>query len=923
MAGLLLAFVVSTVVAAIISAALAVLSWQRRGVPGSLFFSAVMVGTTIWCAAHVGELTAPTLASRALCSRLAYLGIATMPPSWLLFCLAYTGRLKRRVASTAVIFYLMPVTTIVFVMLSPSFPLVWSAVWLTKIDGITLLVVRHGPWFWVHTAYCYACLAAGSALLLFSFLRRVRVLTGQGLTLVLAVALPLAANVAGLFHLVPATLVDLDPTSPVLVASGVCVVVALWRFEMLDVFPGIVTAARDTVIGELHDGVVVVDGHGRVLDANRAASELLGTAGRSVVGTPLSSLLDEGSSTHTVLRDLDAADERRLDVIIPRGGDAGPRHVEIAVSAQGSSRHAGGHVLVMRDISQRVAAEQALRESSERLRVLFEQSPVGVMVFDRDLVVTECNERLAAVMRTTRERVLGHRLSSAPHPGLLPLCRAALEGETSNYNGPYSFGHSGEEVWLQGGVSPLRDDGGNTTGGIAVLWDMTQTRRAEELIERLAVTDAVTGLPNRTMFRDRLSQALAKARRSSRPCVVALVNLDRFKAVNEAIGHAAADTLLQAVGRRLQAGTRSGDTVGRWGGDKFAMLLPELTGDDDGLTVAGRLAGCFTAPWLIDGNELWLTASVGLAIAPTDGDDAQLLLENAEAAMDAARKLGGNCHQFYAPEMNARVDDRVALTSALHRACEEQQFVVYYQPEIELPSMRVVGCEALVRWLHPERGLMPPGLFIPLAEETGLMRPIGEWVLRQACTQAAAWEAAHGKGIRMAVNLSARQFQQRGLVEAVDDALVRSGLPPRLLELELTETSIMADPQGAARTLREIAAMGVSVALDDFGTGYSSLTFLRQLPINRLKIDRSFVSSLPADADDCAIAVAVIDLARNLGLDVIAEGVETWEQVRFLHGKGCHEVQGFLFSKPEPPDVVVLAPAARDPQACVDSISEA
>jgi diguanylate cyclase (GGDEF)-like protein/PAS domain S-box-containing protein len=921
-AGLLLAFVVSTVVAAIISAALAVLSWQRRGVPGSLFFAAVMVGTTVWCAAHVGELTAPTLDTRAFFSRFAYIGITTVPPSWFLFCLSYSGRLRRRVGSTAAIFYLMPLATVVFVMLSPSFPLVWSAVWLAKVDGITLLVVQHGPWFWVHTAYCYACLAVGSALLLTSFLRRVRVLTGQGLTLVLAVALPLLANAAGVFHVLPTVLVDLDPTSPVLVASGVCVVIALWRFEMLDVFPGLVTTARDAVIGGLQDGVLVVDGHGRVLDANRAAGELLGTAGDSMVGTPLSSLLAEGSSTHAALRDLDAVDERRLDLTVPRDGEH-PRHIEIAVSAQGSSRHAGGHVLVMRDITQRVTAEQALRASSERLRVLFEQSPVGVMVFDRDLVVTECNERLAAVFRTTRDRVLGHSLVAAPHAGLLPLCRAALEGETSNYNGPYSFGYSGEEVWLQGGVSPLRDDTGDTTGGIAVLWDMTQTRRAEELIERLAVTDAVTGLPNRTMFRDRLSQALAKARRSSRPCVVALVNLDRFKAVNEAIGHAAADTLLQAVGRRLQAGTRSGDTVGRWGGDKFAMLLPELGGDDDGLTVAGRLAGCFTSPWLIDGHELWLTASVGLAIAPTDGDGPQMLLENAEAAMDAARKLGGNCHQFYAPEMNARVDDRVALTSALHRACEEQQFVVYYQPQIELPSMRVVGCEALVRWQHPERGLVPPGVFIPLAEETGLMRPIGEWVLRQACTQAAAWEAARGRGIRMAVNLSARQFQQRGLVEAVDDALIRSGLPPRLLELELTETSIMADPQGASRTLREIAAMGVSVALDDFGTGYSSLTFLRQLPINRLKIDRSFVSSLPDDADDCAIAVAVIDLAHNLGLDVIGEGVETWDQVRFLHGKGCNEVQGFLFSKPEPPDVVVLTPDARDLRVCMNAPGEA
>jgi EAL domain-containing protein (putative c-di-GMP-specific phosphodiesterase class I) len=306
---------------------------------------------------------------------------------------------------------------------------------------------------------------------------------------------------------------------------------------------------------------------------------------------------------------------------------------------------------------------------------------------------------------------------------------------------------------------------------------------------------------------------------------------------------------------------------------------------------------------------VWLTASIGLAAYPADGDDAQALLESAEAAMQAARQLGGNCYRFYAPAQNVRIEDRLALIGDLHCALEQEQFVVYYQPQTDLATMRVVGCEALMRWQHPERGLVSPATFIPLAEESGFMQPIGEWVLRQACTQAAAWEREFHNQLRVGVNLSARQFQHSGLIEAVASALDEAGLPARLLELEVTETAILADPEAAASILGEVAKMGISIALDDFGTGYSSLSHLRQLPIDRLKIDRSFVSRLPDDADDCAIAAAVIDMARNLGLRVIAEGVETRQQVTFLRDRGCHEVQGYLFGKPVPAQSFTLPPA--------------
>jgi diguanylate cyclase (GGDEF)-like protein/PAS domain S-box-containing protein len=646
--GVLLAFVVVTVLAALSSATLALLSWQRRRVPGALFFSALMVGATVWCGAYVGELTSSSLQTKTIWAKLAYLGIATVPPSWLLFCLSYTGKLRRRTTGAMLAFYLLPLATVIFAMLSTDVPLLWSQTSIVSSDGIRVLVVGHGPWFWVHTAYCYACLAGGSVVLLVSISRQVRPLTKQGLAFVAAVSLPWLMNALTIFHLIPLGYLDplgvLDLTPPALVASAALVAIGLWRLEMFDVFPGLVPMARDAVIMELQDGVLVVDGHGRVLSANRAAEELLSRSGQPLVGQPLAALVDEANSAHEALSNLWAVSRQRLEMIVP-AGDGQQRHVEIAISSQGSSRHGDGHVLVMRDITERVAIAQALRESGQRLRVLFDQSPVGVMVFDRDLLVTECNDRFATMVQMTHDHLIGHDLASAEDSSLLPLYQAALEGVVSPYSGPYTLSSSGDQVWLQGEVSPLRDDAGETAGGISVLWDITDSKRAEELIERLAFNDTVTGLPNRTLFRDRLRQALAQAARSASSPIVALVNLDRFKAANEAIGHAAADRLLQAIGERLQANARSEDTIARWGGDEFAVLIPGLATGNDGFVVAKRLAECFAKPWLIDGHELWLTASTGLATYPDDGGDAQALLDNAETAMHGAKKLGGDCQQ--------------------------------------------------------------------------------------------------------------------------------------------------------------------------------------------------------------------------------------------------------------------------------------
>ena len=394
MTGLLLAFVVLTVIAALGSAGIALLAWQRRQVPGAICFAAVMTAAAIWCAAYAGELSSSTLATKLVFARLEYLGIAAVPPSWLLFGLAYSGVLRRRSALTTVVFYLVPLATVLCALLAPGVPLLWRQVSIVSSDGARVLSVQYGPWFWVQAAYSYACLASGSIVLLASILRRVRPLTGQGLAFVGAVSLPWLLNALTIFRLVPHGVLDplavLDLTPPAIVASTILVAVGLRRLQMFDVFPALVTAAHDALMGELRDGVLVIDGHDRVMEANRAAEELLALPGTTLVGSPLGALLGGKALDQATLSDLEDAGEQRFETVVPGAGGS-QCHLEITVSRQGSSPRAAGHVLVLRDVSERVAATESLLRQSQRLRILFDQSPVGVMVFDRGLVVTECN----------------------------------------------------------------------------------------------------------------------------------------------------------------------------------------------------------------------------------------------------------------------------------------------------------------------------------------------------------------------------------------------------------------------------------------------------------------------------------------------------------------------------------------------------
>ena len=461
---------------------------------------------------------------------------------------------------------------------------------------------------------------------------------------------------------------------------------------------------------------------------------------------------------------------------------------------------------------------------------------------------------------------------------------------------------SGEVFWASLSLSPLRDLAERPIGLIAYLTDITERKQAEEQLHHLAYYDELTGLPNRTLFARLVDQALMVAQRNEASGCVLFLDLNRFKRINDTLGRRIGDELLRQVAQRVRATLREEDVVARLSGDEFAVGLFDIRQHFEATTVAQKLQAALDAPFLIGGHDLRVGASIGISVFPQDGHDAETLLGLADIAMERAKQAAANPDRsvaFYSQDMNQGMQERMRIESGLRQALGNGELILYYQPKFEIGSDRIVGAEALVRWVHPTRGIVPPGEFIPLAESTGLIVQVGEWVLEQACAQAAIWQRAGVPPLRLAVNVSAREFTA-SLPERVADTLARYQLDPSWLELEITESTLMHDFERVTGIMDHVNQLGVALSLDDFGTGYSSLSYLKRFPIDTLKIDRSFTTGIPADGSDCAIAGTIISMARQLGLRVIAEGVETVEQLDFLRDAGCDEVQGYLYSKPLP-----------------------
>ena len=539
---------------------------------------------------------------------------------------------------------------------------------------------------------------------------------------------------------------------------------------------------------------------------------------------------------------------------------------------------------------------------------IFEYASEGVMISDTAAHILNVNKAFTQVTGYSHDEVLGKSPSllnsGRQDAGFYRAMWQSLT-ETGRWQGEIWNRRKNGEIYLEWlSITAIMNHLGRATHYVAIFSDITTIKANEERLHRLAYYDALTELPNRILFNDRLNQAMARADRSKQMVAVMLLDLDRFKIINDTLGHMAGDTLLIDVAQRIGDCMRESDTVARLGGDEFIVVLPDMDNINYASLVAQKIIDVLTQPFTLEGQEVFITASIGISFYPSSGDNAEILVKKADIAMYQAKEQGRNNYQFHRSSASDKTSALFALEHSLRRALERNELSLHYQPQIDIETGCITGMEALLRWQHPERGMILPNEFIPLAEETGLIIPIGEWVLRSACAQNKEWQDSGLPPVRIAVNISVRQLKQKNLVAKITETLAETGLDPQWLELELTESMIMQNAEDSVQQLNGIKSLGIGLAIDDFGTGYSSLSYLKRFPIGRVKIDQSFVQGMCNNLDDAAISRAIIALANSLNLKVTAEGVETQDQLSFLREHQCCDAQGFLFSHPVPADAM-------------------
>lgn len=630
--------------------------------------------------------------------------------------------------------------------------------------------------------------------------------------------------------------------------------------------------------------IIATDPRGMITVFNSGAERMLGYTAAELIGHRSLGELHDGHA------DIAAVGEHEWRYVA-KSGD----RVDVAVSVTALRSDDGaltGFLHIATDIT-------ALRRQSAAITASMD----GIGILDERLEFTYANDSLAKLFGYSEpEAVVGRSLCDLYEPHeqvrfithVVPIVhqRGRWRGEATGLR------RDGVNFPQEISLTAI----GGAGGMVCVVRDITERTYAEEQIKHLAYHDALTNLPNRLLFKDRLTVALSHAQRDGSRLAVLFLDLDRFKVINDSLGHNIGDQLLQAVAARVQACVRESDTVARLGGDEFTVLLPRLHRSDDAAPIAEKIIEAVRYPFHIEGREFFITTSIGISLFPEDGTDAETLIKNADTAMYQAKEHGRDNSQLFNALVNAKALQRIALEHGLRKALTNSELAIHYQPIFDLRTNRITGMEALLRWNHPQMGPIPPATFIPVAEATGGMGAIGTWALTQACRQAKTWHDAGHRTLSLAVNLSVTQLQQADLVDRVRGILDETGLPPRLLELEITESSAMLSPDTSIRTLYELKKLGLRISLDDFGTGHSSLSYLKRFPIDTLKIDQSFVRDITTDPDTAAIVTAIIAMAHSLRLKVIAEGVEFTEQANFLRRHGCDQLQGFLITPPVPPD---------------------
>ncbi|EME71590.1 hypothetical protein H261_02976 [Paramagnetospirillum caucaseum] len=648
------------------------------------------------------------------------------------------------------------------------------------------------------------------------------------------------------------------------------------------------------------DGIVLLSPEGTILAVNAAASAIFEEDGEALPGRPVWNHLpaavaepmrrgvERVLTLGETVESHHAIGARLFDVHMHPVANAAGRHDRVAVFS--------------RDVTQSHQRRQQLR----KLETALEQAPVAVMITDSQGAIEYVNRAFVLVSGYSEDEVVGRnpRLLKSGETAATVYrdmwrrlaAGATWQGELCNR------AKDGGLFWEYATISPIRDDDGTVTHFMAVKENITQRKETEQQLVHQATHDTLTGLPNRLLLEDRVHHAIEVAKREGRRVGLMFLDLDRFKIVNDSLGHVAGDQLLKVVSDRLRHTLRRSDTVARLGGDEFVVVLTHFQNSSELAEVAEKISAALDEPVELSGHKVHVGTSIGIALYPDDGDNFNSLMKDADAAMYRAKQKGRNTFCFYDSHMNDEALDRLKLEEALRRALVRGEFQLFYQPQVDLHTGLTTGVEALIRWNSPERGQVSPALFIPVAEESNLISMIGWWVLEESCRQIAAWREAGLAGIKVAVNVSGRQFLNHALVECISDLMAQYRVLPSQLEIELTESTVMAEPERAIEQLNRLREIGIQVSVDDFGTGYSSLSYLKRLPLSTIKVDRSFVRDVNNQSDNAAIVSAILGLADALDMSIVAEGVETEGEERHLKDAGCIKVQGFRYAKPMPAD---------------------
>ncbi len=890
---------------------MAVYSWRHRATSIGAPFAILLSAISIWVVAYGLEILAADPGPMIVFAKIQYLGIVLTAPMALVVALFATGRSHWLTPGRLAAGALLPLATFLLAATNELHGLIWAQVALNANGPFRALSIIHGPAYFGFVVYSNLCIALATILLLVKYARAWHSYRSEAILVLTGFAAPWVANmlyVLGI-ELVP----NLDLTPFALAVTGITWGAGL-KHGLLDV----VRVARSGVVDGMSDGIAVIDARGRLIDVNAAALRILELTAFKPEEPFIEALAHHPQLVYLLSRQVSGRSEITLQ------GEKTEATYELELSPLADyEEEAASRVLVLRDVTERERASAALVQSEIRHRMLFESVPICIAELDlagRFVTMNPAGLRIAQMLGL--EDLVGHSYLSlvavSDRQRIGALLGRALAGEACEFE-VSSIGDEAAREFAASFIPVLGDDG-TVIRLISHCQDLTERKRAEERIRSLAFYDALTGLPNRQRFQTQLQRMLQSAQHGGRLLALLFIDLDGFKRINDSLGHSTGDRVLCEVAARFEQSIRFTDFIGRGsdgqrshsedaelptelsrlGGDEFTVVLSDISHPLDASRVARRILGALKEPVGIDQHEVFISASIGIVIYPEDGDCAETLLQNADAAMYDAKKRGRNNYQFYTKSMNAAGLRKLRIENRLRRALESDAFSVYYQPVRDCHDTRLIGAEALLRWRDPQLGQVSPEEFIPIAEESGLIAPIGVWVLRTACAQGEAWRRQGYRAFRMAVNLSAHQIRYATLIETVEQILSDTGFSPGQLELEITESAIMDDGDSSTSTINRLSELGIGLALDDFGTGFSSLSHLRRFPLDHVKIDRSFVGDITESADDRSLTAAIIAMAHGLRLAVVAEGVETRAQLEILREQGCDEVQGYLFSPAVP-----------------------